>query len=267
MLHRGKKGHRFVAVLQFKFDESYDDGCISVGGWLGEEGEWNRLERQWEKALIYQNAHSRQDQQISRFHAANMNAYDHEYANWTKDMSENFCSRLLRIVTRRKIGMISCGVDLKALKEEFPEENNLSREERAYGFLIKIIMIDLGRIMREVRPGDQVIIIHDHGDWDQTALDVYNHMVDDPKWASRPVFHSITSLTWKDCTGLQAADLAAYETFRVLKSKLATNQVSMRYALRHLVAQEMPMNARYLDQKWVGKMKQFVNEYRRTKSV
>lgn len=261
IIHSGKEGHRFVAALQYKFDESFNDGCMSIGGWLGEEKEWSRLEIQWEKSINYQNVHNGSDQQISRFHAANMNAYDHEFENWSKGMSEKFCARLLRILTRRSMGMISCGVDINALKTEFPD-GDPNRKERAYGFLIKNIMVDLGRVMREVRPGDRVMLIHDHGDWDKVALDVYNSMVDDPKWKSRHVFHSITPLTWRDSIGLQAADLAAYETFRVLNAKLATNQTSMRYALRHLVAQEMPMIARYIDLKSIQRLKEVIKKNR-----
>jgi hypothetical protein len=253
-----------MAVLQYKFDESFEDGCMSIGGWLGEEKEWRRLELQWEKRLNYQNANSMPNQQITRFHAANMNAYAHEFEHWSKEMSENFCAALLRILSRRSIGMISCGVDINALKAEFPDGDEASRKERAYGFLIKNVMVDLGRLMREVRPGDQVMLVHDHGDWDATALSVYNDMVDDKRWASRHVFHSITPLTWKQSVGLQAADLAAYETFRVLKSKLATNQTTMRYALRHLVAQEMPMIPRYIDRRALKALVRVIKENRKT---
>lgn len=234
---------------------------MSIGGWLGEEKEWARLELQWGKAINYQNFHAAPDQQIARYHAANMNARDHDFQNWSKEMSEKFCARLLRVLTRRSIGMISCGVDMDALKAEF-SDGDPDRKKRAYAFLIKNIMVDLGRVMREVRPGDQVMLIHDHGDWDADALAAYNHMVNDPRWVSRDVFHSITSLTWRQSVGLQAADLAAYETFRVLKTKLATDEISLRYALRHLQAQGIPMIARYIDLKSVRALREMTEKNR-----
>ena len=196
---------------------------MSIGGWLGEEREWNRLELQWEKCINWQNKKSRPDQQITRYHATFMNGYHEEFENWDKPMSERFCAKLLNIITRRSIGMVSCGVDMDAYADYFPPGDN-DNKEWAYSFLIQNVMVDLGNVMREVRSGDQVMLVHDHGDWDATALFTYNKMMGDEKWESRHVFHSITSLTWKQSVGLQAADLAAYESYRVLKNKLATDE-------------------------------------------
>jgi hypothetical protein len=74
--------------------------------------------------------------------------------------------------------------------------------------------------------------------------------------------HSITPLTWKESVGLQTADMAAYETFRVLKTKLATDETSLRYALRHLHAQGLPMIARYIDSKSVRALREMMEKNR-----
>jgi hypothetical protein len=46
MVHPRKRGHRIVAVLQFKFDESYDQRFMSVAGFIADELEWKKLEEE-----------------------------------------------------------------------------------------------------------------------------------------------------------------------------------------------------------------------------
>jgi len=44
-----------VAVLQFKFDESYDHQIMAVGGWIATELEWKRLEGSWQRYVDAEN--------------------------------------------------------------------------------------------------------------------------------------------------------------------------------------------------------------------
>src|SRR5450631_926624 len=96
-----------MAVLQFKFDESYDNRVMSVGGWIGDELEWKRLESTWQRRIDFENSHNRDDQQITRFHASHMNCKDGEFENWDKDMCRKFSKKLIHLLSKRRMGCIS----------------------------------------------------------------------------------------------------------------------------------------------------------------
>jgi hypothetical protein len=66
-VHCGKEGHRFVAALQFKFDEIFDNRSMTLAGWLAEESEWRRLESQLQRCIDKKNAKHNPDKQITRF--------------------------------------------------------------------------------------------------------------------------------------------------------------------------------------------------------
>lgn len=53
--------------LTFYVDESYNNRTFNLGGWLGEESEWNRLQSQWSKRLDLER---RKHGSLDRYHAS-----------------------------------------------------------------------------------------------------------------------------------------------------------------------------------------------------
>ena len=204
-----------MVVLTFKFDESYNNRTLCVGGWLALASEWARLENQWSKRIEHQNSVMPENKRISRFHAANLNCYDHEFKNWTKDESKLFTGKLLNIIQRRNLVAISCGIRIDDFFEVFAENNPKSDMGVVYSLCMKMVMVELGHALDEL-PDHKIFIIHDHGNWDTAALQGYNSMVDEPRWQSRDRLVGITPGLWEQAVGLQAADLIAYETFKTL---------------------------------------------------
>jgi hypothetical protein len=54
-------------------------------------------------------------------------------------------------------------------------------------------MVDIAHTLRDIFPGDHVLLIHDHGNWDEQALTGYNLMIDDSEWPYRGLFERSTS--------------------------------------------------------------------------
>jgi ethanolamine utilization microcompartment shell protein EutS len=260
MVHPGKRGHKIVAVLQFKFDESFNERFMCVGGFIGAESEWKKLEKLWQKRVDFENAHNQADQQITRFHASHINAHDHEFKNWDKEMCKKFGQKLIGLIGKRSIGAIAIAADIDALKSVFPSEDDSVRKDSTYALCIRQMMVEIGHIMREYFPGDQVLLIHDHGDWDIQALAAYNRMVDDPKWISRELFVSIAPMTGAESVGLQAADLIAYEMFRRVKDKELKNSDDMRAAMKEMKKRGVPVAARYMDINGVKALRRIMEE-------
>jgi hypothetical protein len=100
-IHPGQEGKRYLAILTLKFDESYKSArSFVVAGWLGEERQWKRVEKLWQKAIAYENKSLPRHRQISRYHAAQMNANDGEFRGW-----ENEKYKKLRL-TRKLLGIL-----------------------------------------------------------------------------------------------------------------------------------------------------------------
>ncbi|HTF70054.1 MAG TPA: hypothetical protein VK638_45990 [Edaphobacter sp.] len=232
---------------------------MSIGGWLGDEHEWKRLETSWQNCIDRNNFNNRPDQQISRFHATYMNRYEREFLNWTPELSARFANKLVGFLGRRVMLAVTIGADMDALKDVFPR-GDPKRKDYAYTLCIKTAMVELAHLMKEYFPGDQVHLVHDHGNWDHQALAGYNLMVNDLEWEHRGIFVGITSLTGLQSVGLQAADLIAFEAHRALYSKLVHDSNTLRKAMQSLFAKGVAIVGRYMDKEAVIGLREVMAE-------
>lgn len=205
-----------MAILTLKFDESYKARSMVIGGWIGNDAQWKRRHKLWQKALAFENRTLGQ-RKISRYHAAEMNANDGEYKGWESEQARKvrFTKKLLNISGKGKMIPIAIGIDLLAFDGIFPHRDPPGLGT-PYVLCMKALMNELGTALAENRPNDQLAIVHDHGDWDTAALAGYKQMVDTLQWEHRHRFAGITPLTWREDVGLQSADLFAYESMRYL---------------------------------------------------
>jgi hypothetical protein len=238
-----------VAVLQFKFDESYDDQVMSVGGWIGNELEWKRLESVWQRRIDFENARNLPDRQITRFHATEMNCKGGEYKSWDKEMCLQLSKKLIHMIAKRKMGAIAIGCDMNAIREIFPGGDERGLLRRSYVLCMKQLMVSIAHILEDYFPNDHVLLIHDHNNWDEDALHGYNLLIDDPDWGTRGLFKGLLSKTGKDDVGLQAADMMAYESFKAIKAKIKSPAAAMRGAVQEMVKRDIPIQSQWIDRK------------------
>ncbi len=123
-----------------------------------------------------------------------------------------------------------CGIDLNAFDELFPTRKP---KDYAVAYIICMGTLLLSIADEAKKEGNvRIAVIHDHGPWDRHALEGYNQWIDDDSWGLKDRFVGITSLTWSDDVGLQAADLIAYESMRAIDNELWQRGTPMRYGLR-----------------------------------
>ncbi len=235
-----------MAVLQFKFDESYDSRIMSVGGWIAHEQEWRKLESTWQRRIDFENLHSQPDQQITRYHATEMNCKRGEFAKWDKEMSLLLTKKLIGLIAKRKMGAIAVSCDMEAIQSVFPGGDAKGKKRRAYVLCIKQMIMDIALVMEQLFPGDTVLLVHDHGSWDTQLLQAYNLLIDDPYWARRKLFEGLLSNTGKESVGLQAADMIAYEVFKGVKDKVIDSEAEMRRAMR-AISTKAPVKAQWIN--------------------
>jgi hypothetical protein len=251
MVHSGKRGHRIVAVLLFKFDESFNDQIMVVGGWIATELEWKRLEGSWQRYIDDENSNSDPNQQITRFHATEMNCKKGEFENWDHPKCMRFSRKLIKTLAKRQMGAIATGCNMDAVQEIWPKGDKDTLKRRTYVLCMKQTMVDLAHLMEEYFPGDKVLVVHDHGSWDGAVLEGYNLMIDEPVWKRGKIFEGLVSKSSSDpsAIGLQAADMIAYEVFRGIKAKTADKDAQMRGAMKEFLNRDVPMSARWIDRK------------------
>jgi hypothetical protein len=109
------------------------------------------------------------------------------------------------------------------------------------------MIVDIAHTMLDYFPGDTVVLIHDHGSWDAQALLAYNLMIDEagrsPEriWGSLALFEGSLAKTGEECTGLQVADMIAYETFKGIKAKTNAPETAIRGAVREMINKQIPI--------------------------
>lgn len=246
-IHPDSPGRRYMAVFTFKFDESYKSKrTLIVGGWIANERQWKRVESRWQKAIAHENRTLPSQYQIKRYHAAEMNAGDGAFKGWDKTRKNRFTNKLLKILSNGQMTAASCGIDLAAFEDLFPQRDPPGYG-MAYVICMGLLLLNLADAAKEQIPDAKIAVVHEHGPWDKYALEAYNAWIDDNSWGERDRFLGITPLSWKEDVGLQAADLIAYESMRAIDNELWSKKQNfpMRYALRTLISNDVPVYGIY----------------------
>jgi hypothetical protein len=177
-----------MAVLLFKFDESFDSEIMVVGGWIASELEWKRLEGAWQRCIDSENERSAAEQQITRFHATEMNCQKGEFRNWDKRRRIRLSRKLINLLAKRTMGAIAVGCEMRAIQQVWPRGDQKKLKQNTYVVCMKHMMVEIAHIMEEFFPKDRVRLIHDHGSWDDQALSGFNLMVMDTEWKYAKLF-------------------------------------------------------------------------------
>ena len=162
-------------------------------------------------------------------------------------MCSQFCKKLIGMLSKRKIGALAVACDMQAIQEVFPNGDAMDLKRRTYTLCFKTLMIEVAHVLADYFPGDSVMLIHDHGNWDQELSAAYNRMIEEDELQFSSIFRGIVPKTGKQTVGLQAADLFAYETFKGVKNKTNNPEATMRRGAQAMLNKQIPMRARWID--------------------
>lgn len=250
------RGRRFMAAISYKFDESFDGKpnprTLVVGGWIAEDEQWEILSSAIADSLAFENLSLPQGREISRYHAAEMNARSGEF---DEQRSIRMTEKMFDAVSNERMSAISCGIDLHAFEDLWPG----SGIPNAYALCVKHLMVEIGASMREYRPDDRVILFHDQDrNLNAYATSAFSEMINDPGWIDADRFVLIAPVRWQDDAGLQACDMIAYETYKLVNKELAMGQspVELRKPLAILLGMNKRINWMYSDRTSLTKLKE-----------
>lgn len=229
-----KDGRKKVfCVLHAYFDDSGTHRGAQVctlAGYFGSERQWNKFDRQWQKAL--------QDAGLDEFHATRF--WSHwkgqpikEYATWGKERSKAFILQLLGIIGSYRIFPVGASVVMR-------DWESLSQDEKSvltgatYDHKGKLVtsgapnktyflpFLDCVHAAASYcNPGHLMHCSFDRNDYFSSyGLDYFNFLkslgTETSKRLGEPFFPDS-----KRATPLQAADLLAYELNRYMHARMA----------------------------------------------
>ncbi len=252
ILGRDPRRIRRVAVLSTYLDGGGSVGdpsstVFSVAGYLATDEQWERFEADWQVALDTFRVPA-----VSMKHVAH---YKKAFAKWAgKDNKRAaFLKRLSDVIHRHDLEGFAFSLNMDHYRE-INKHIRLSEAIPPYALTASFAVAKIREWQRRYRPADSLLFLFELGDVGQG---VFKHKMEN-EWRDagimKPVFmpkqweeNGIT----KYCLPLQAADLLAYETNKMLSDflksgKTRVRESAFRLSYQHGVSRHPPTNG-YLE--------------------
>jgi hypothetical protein len=162
VLNPAAKGRRYVLLLTFFGDESYDKRVFTFGGFMACDTEWDKLECEWDKEV--------QQAGVSRFHAAPLNGYKEEFETWRDtSKSSDFVKSLINIISNRKM----VGFSFAMLLDDYEKYTSPVAKDKLgtpYLCCFKHCIAMAAQEMSEMPPEDKFAVIIDRNPEENEAV-------------------------------------------------------------------------------------------------
>lgn len=224
-----------MALLKFFCDESYDSDpnkgtapppkksksaevhvpkVFVVGGFLANAAVWTAIEKPW----VEQNRKFG----VSRFHAADVNARDGEFAGWSKTHRDSYVLPLLGII--RDQGRYLHAVSVGMYPRDYKKIIN-GHGRKLFGpphiacFKSCIVLIAHEMELMGLPREDQIEVVFERNDFESDCVKIFCALKDNPAFKLRHRLATCAPGSWEDFLPLQCADMIAYDTYRLLEDK------------------------------------------------
>jgi hypothetical protein len=241
-----------MALFKFYCDESFDSDphqdrsqvfstekkpyvqrTFVVAGFFAPERIWTKVERRWARA--------NQVVGVSRYHGANVNARSGEFEGWPDSKRNRYSKRLLKILRDqgKHLHAISCGMfvrDYERIIDE-PGKKKLGHPYIAC-FNGCIAMVARGMSDAGFAPEDKFEVVFDRNEFELEAVEIFYKLADATGWRFHARLATCQPGSSAEIPALQAADLIAYETFKLLHRKHSGNK-EVRRSLASMFADNL----------------------------
>jgi hypothetical protein len=188
-------------------------------------GHWSQLfwfQNDWEKILKKKNEELKAQgrQAVSRFHATYWSTKNGEFEGWSDEEKIEFIDKFIALFYRYPVVGSSETLSKQDLVQVFPEAQEQDRvEQLAHAFLLMFIVMyfDSTLLSDKRYATDRIAFIHDETLYKGVLRDTFKGMQNDIGVKNRDRLVSIEFKGWKEEVLLQAADLLAYENFKVIE--------------------------------------------------
>jgi hypothetical protein len=217
---------KVFCVLTAYFDESYDDKkTMCVGGWLATDAVWGRIAPRWAARIRHESdACVRAGlKPLTRYHATYCASMVDEFQGWDQRRQIQFTKKLLDIMgtgNNRKVGAkpigVACGVAYRELVAAFPQlkdPKDIKWHALKFG-MIKCLQLLTG-VMQRKFPEERATVIYDRTkEFGGAVQSAYDGICPPGSWPKQYIIGAMPG-DWQDFTPLQAADLIAFEGFKL----------------------------------------------------
>jgi hypothetical protein len=187
-----------------------------VGGFVGDPNAWARVDGLWRE--------KNKRVGVSRFHASHLNAGTYEFEGRGKNWRIRYSRDILRILKERKRRLhgVSCGIYVDDYRRIISQEGQV-KMGHPYLICLKTAVVRVAEQMSDPEHGfsleDRFTVILDRNPLDAEAIKVFYGMKNNPAFRYSSRLEDCIAADAETFVGLQAADFAAYETFRLMHGK------------------------------------------------
>lgn len=233
-----------------KGSPSHEPRTYVVAGFFADAITWGSVETEW---IRINNKY-----RVTRFHAAHLNAKDHEYKGWDDPKKIAYSAELLKAVNDQGKRMYGCSVGI--LADQYRSIiSDQGRESLGHPYLacFKSCIAWISQEMNKRFPSeDQVDTFIDRNQYDPEAVATFDRMKDDPNYRDRNRLSECTPGDSTDMVALQVADLIAYEVFKRLN--VARDRLGPMRKVLSLLFEHNNIEEQYFDADSLVKLKQTI---------
>jgi len=230
-------------VLKAYLDESgihQGSRICAIAGFVGAQDEWERIERSWNRALS--------EAGIDTFHMAEFESRRGPYGGWSEERRHGLLAKLVEILKARDIHSVGSGIVVQDFLQLPADERawmTHGNPDTPYFLCFQHCIVEAAHLADGLELTERVGFTFDRNDsFASEATRLYNRMKDDPNWENRfRLADAVAFASKRNAVPLQAADLAAYETYKQLENKLYRPEIPVRWTIRQFVTR--PFQGKY----------------------
>ena len=237
-----------MLTLTGYFDESgTHDGSPAVvfAGFLSTPGGWQRLERDWRRAL--------NDFGLPFFRMSSFANMTGDYKGWPEELRRERLQRLLDTISEHVVGSVGCVVPTDLYEKCFSAAGIARRVSGGpYGLAASETMVATATLVRQLPGNPQVAYVLESGAVGRhQATRVFTANLNDPESKEHFRLLSLSFQTKRDSVSLQAADMLAYELYREWPRSRLTPHAPKRYPLTQFA--KLPRQWGWMDEDELNK--------------
>ena len=226
-------------VLRFFGDLGVNRDTIALCGYVSELEWWAEFNRRWEEVLREAGLKPKP----GYFHMTDFNARRGVYRDWTQEKRVQVFDRLLEIITTTILAgaiPVGFGIAIGVVRADYDSLNEDDRwrlGRSLFALCASVLMGQVTRRLRDVGISEAVGYVFERGDeYSRELVREINAMhARSPR--IRELILSIELADKRVFSGLQAADILAFETSRYVPVDLGFDDREPRHVIRNLVGQ------------------------------
>jgi hypothetical protein len=247
------KPDSIFVMLTAYFDDSGtsdEEPVVAVAGYIGSVALWNIFNKRW-RAFLSKHG-------IKQMHRADLESFYGEFKGWNGPLRTEFVKKAHAII--RECTFAPLGVAI--VKSQFDEafaDGTVAQKFGAYAFCVHGALAAIGEWCKAKNVREPIRIVFEKGSKDQELINRNIRILSEtPQEKRHPDAYVIQGWSFDDKSvlPLQAADVVAYELYKVIKNEIVDlRQRNVRLSLLDLFRNQDIDLVRFFEKEGFEKLK------------